>query len=543
MCDMNGVTVQDAPSISTLPFATTSAQAAFCACALAVAAAVSSSMSASGGFISQGSQKVSVLCVVIEVLGWPTCAAHRDVAQYYSVVQNNIIDPHALRKFSSHDHAYHKTQEQSHISRLRPPREATPKAPKHCLPRSKMAPPAGDNRRRALMLVVLCALHGLGSADEDEDDQSERQKHSCQLATLQTHLNDVGKHCCTPPGPPPAWHVFQARIGSQGGIPTRTYDFKIAKLSNRGGSYSDRMAEECNKYKMKPVCDHPSYCRNDHRALWIGQSSHLAYKPNRNNYHQMGAVRDKWNNLCSYTNRANGNNALCNIPINSHAWRNPGQYNPGFMCAKGVRPRHLAHAVQNGLRRSSLCLSSVRSGKSCAEEEQGGQVLQDRLSHPQNFVRAPVRQSPGAILGVLRGGAGPLLLVELVQALTLCLTCTAVPPSMQVLTALRMVPRGLPHFCTYPLPRALPVAPPCLAIHVVCALALTHSYSEFARRQVHVRSIRARVVWKRVQPQKLQMQNQRGEPGMLRAQRQLQFEVQRPEDVHYRLRHGVPSLL
>ena len=88
MCDMNGVTVQDAPSISTLPFATTSAQAAFCACALAVAAAVSSSMSASGGFISQGSQKVSVLCVVKEVLGWPTLALTG--TWQCSVVQSNI---------------------------------------------------------------------------------------------------------------------------------------------------------------------------------------------------------------------------------------------------------------------------------------------------------------------------------------------------------------------------------------------------------------------------------------------------------------------
>ena len=38
------------------------------------------------------------------------------------------------------------------------------------------------------MLVVLCALHGLGSADEVED---ERQKHSCQLATLQVATTDT----------------------------------------------------------------------------------------------------------------------------------------------------------------------------------------------------------------------------------------------------------------------------------------------------------------------------------------------------------------
>ena len=50
-------------------------------------------------------------------------------------------------------------------------------------------------------------------------------------------------------------------------------------------------------------------------------------------------IRDKWNNLCAYTGNANGNYALCNIPINTHAWRHPGQYNPGFMCGtKGEWP-------------------------------------------------------------------------------------------------------------------------------------------------------------------------------------------------------------
>merc|ERR1712072_332880 len=41
-----------------------------------------------------------------------------------------------------------------------------------------------------------------------------------------------------------------------------------------------------------------------------------------------------WSNLCSYTNNANRNYALCNIPANTHAWRHPGQYNPGFVCGK-----------------------------------------------------------------------------------------------------------------------------------------------------------------------------------------------------------------
>ena len=98
------------------------------------------------------------------------------------------------------------------------------------------------------------------------------------------------------------------------------------------------MREVCNDLGMKPVCDHPSYCRNDGLSLWIGQSSHLSHKGtrNNNNYSPGGfaAIRDRWNGLCVYTNNARGNYALCNIPINSHAWRHPGQWNPGFMCGR-----------------------------------------------------------------------------------------------------------------------------------------------------------------------------------------------------------------
>jgi hypothetical protein len=146
---------------------------------------------------------------------------------------------------------------------------------------------------------------------------------------------------------------FVAKFGGKNGVPSRTYTFEAALLANRGGKYSDRMREQCKKLNMKPVCDHPSYCKNDDKAVYLGQSGHLAYKPHRNNnsYSPPGlkAVRDNWNGLCSYTNNANGNNALCNIPINSHAWRNPGQANPGFMCARGSSFK-AALGAKNGLR-------------------------------------------------------------------------------------------------------------------------------------------------------------------------------------------------
>ena len=43
------------------------------------------------------------------------------------------------------------------------------------------------------------------------------------------------------------------------------------------------MVEACGKVGMKPVCDHPSYCRNDRNALYMGQRAHLEYAPHRGN--------------------------------------------------------------------------------------------------------------------------------------------------------------------------------------------------------------------------------------------------------------------
>ena len=96
------------------------------------------------------------------------------------------------------------------------------------------------------------------------------------------------------------------------------------------------MVAECKKLGMKPVCDHPSYCRTNKAGLYIGQHSHIAYRPYRNinSWFPSGwsQISSNWDNLCAYTANANGNYAYCNIPINTHAWRHPGQYSPGFIC-------------------------------------------------------------------------------------------------------------------------------------------------------------------------------------------------------------------
>jgi hypothetical protein len=130
--------------------------------------------------------------------------------------------------------------------------------------------------------------------------------------------------------------IFVATLQGKNGVKTAKYQFRKTTLSARSGKYSTRMIEACNKVGMKPVCDHRAYCRNDKNSLNIGQTHHIAYKPHRNNNNYMpggfAAIADMWDGLCSYTANANGNYALCNIPINTHAWRHPGQVNPGFIC-------------------------------------------------------------------------------------------------------------------------------------------------------------------------------------------------------------------
>ena len=136
---------------------------------------------------------------------------------------------------------------------------------------------------------------------------------------------------------------FKAYLNSRNGVQGAYYHMKVAHLASnrRNGHFSSRMREECKKHDMKPICDHPSYCRNDANAVYIGHSNHISYRPHRRNNNWMPGsfykIESKFNNLCVYTNNANGNNALCNIPINSHQWRNPGQsyaYTRYFMCGR-----------------------------------------------------------------------------------------------------------------------------------------------------------------------------------------------------------------
>mgnify|MGYP001238667672 CR=1 FL=1 len=118
--------------------------------------------------------------------------------------------------------------------------------------------------------------------------------------------------------------------------------FEVAWLISRSNNYrySIQMRDSCARYGLKPVCDHPSYCRNDKNSIYLGQQHHISYPPHRNskNYNPVGweLIKDKFAGLCVYSNNAASKRGLCNIPINTHSWRTPGQANPGFMCGSEV---------------------------------------------------------------------------------------------------------------------------------------------------------------------------------------------------------------
>lgn len=141
---------------------------------------------------------------------------------------------------------------------------------------------------------------------------------------------------------------FKATLGPKNEVPSQTYEFRAVHTSATSGSYSNAMVSECAKYKMKPVCDHPSYCKNnDNKSLYIGQDHHISHQSHRdsNQYFPSGwnAIRRKWDGLCNYSNKANGNTALCAIP-GSHVWKAPSTSSSfkktfsSFMCGKIVQP-------------------------------------------------------------------------------------------------------------------------------------------------------------------------------------------------------------
>ena len=172
----------------------------------------------------------------------------------------------------------------------------------------------------------------------------------------------------------------KAYIGHRGKWRARMYEFKVAKLSTRSGSYSNLMVVACRKSGMKPVCEHPNFCARSYRALYLGQRGHLSAKYVKAADHLPGfdAVRQRWDGLCFYTDygtRGNSQKALCNIPASQSVWRTPAQANPGFPCGREGAPSValLSEAELLDTNTPSGCSTTLCSGQSFHREYRSAQ--------------------------------------------------------------------------------------------------------------------------------------------------------------------------
>jgi hypothetical protein len=94
---------------------------------------------------------------------------------------------------------------------------------------------------------------------------------------------------------------------------------------------------------MKPVCDHPGYCKKDKQSLYIGQRGFMSYPPHRHysSYVPSGfrSISYHWDGLCNYgvasASARYSQSALCNMPYkHSHNTYKPSDADPGFVCGK-----------------------------------------------------------------------------------------------------------------------------------------------------------------------------------------------------------------
>jgi len=131
-------------------------------------------------------------------------------------------------------------------------------------------------------------------------------------------------------------------IGAKNGVAEKTYWFYPTTTEAKSGSYTQIMKDECAKIGMKPLCDHPSYCKNDQDTVYIGQTYHIAHTPHRTHMSYFGAgwkdINDQFpKKFCTFTGK-NGNDAksLCTTG-GGHAWNTPAQNNV-IMCASTTNP-------------------------------------------------------------------------------------------------------------------------------------------------------------------------------------------------------------
>jgi len=139
---------------------------------------------------------------------------------------------------------------------------------------------------------------------------------------------------------------FTVALGARNGVPAQTVEFKIVTAMDKGQGEIDRnMIKACNNIGMKPVCDHPNYCKdNAQGSIYIGQDHHFSHSPHRRTVSYFPSGWQKFvddyypetRGICAFTAHHNGwASTLCNGYGDSHEWRTAAQDHE-FMCAKVV---------------------------------------------------------------------------------------------------------------------------------------------------------------------------------------------------------------
>jgi len=131
------------------------------------------------------------------------------------------------------------------------------------------------------------------------------------------------------------------KLGSRNGVKSKIYSFK--EMTYRGFNdkdYSTSSIKGCrqNGAGWKPVCEHPSYCKNDRKSVYLGQQHHLSYGGHWSNANMpSGLLRMKkafrQDSMCFYAGNHGGKHRDLCAHGNSHAWRRATQ-NRHYLCAK-----------------------------------------------------------------------------------------------------------------------------------------------------------------------------------------------------------------
>jgi hypothetical protein len=130
------------------------------------------------------------------------------------------------------------------------------------------------------------------------------------------------------------------------------------------------MIQECDKVGMKPLCDSPSYCKNDPKSVYIGQTLHIAHAPYRNivSYFPSGWAELKGKfpqEFCTYTGHHGGTTKTLCTTGGSHSWQ-AVTGNREILCAKAPPykpdpPFSGALGAKNGVAAGTYTFQRVRT--------------------------------------------------------------------------------------------------------------------------------------------------------------------------------------